>query len=107
MPYFNELSADGKKHFVKTSASFQVDQKIPFCRYGAERGDSDTYQCVGCAGNVWSEKLSFFPILKMIHVLADAYQMENDKEIYVGHVAPGRNLFIMETFSIWVYETKR
>jgi hypothetical protein len=23
-----------------------------------------------------------------IHVLADAYQMENDKEIYVGHVAP-------------------
>lgn len=87
IPYFNDLSADGKKHFVKRVHHFRSIKKFHFV--GMEQNEDTAILISASAIQVtFGLKNYLLSHFENIHVLADAYQMENDKEIYVGHVAP-------------------
>jgi Mlc titration factor MtfA (ptsG expression regulator) len=87
IPYFNELPAEGKKHFVKRVHHFKSSKKFHFV--GLERSE-DTMTLVSASSvqvtfGLKNYLLSHF---ENIYVLADAYNLENGDELYVGHVAP-------------------
>jgi hypothetical protein len=87
IPYFNELSPDGKKNFVKRAHHFRSIKKFHFV--GMEQNEETAILVSASAVQVtFGLKNYLLSHFENIHVLADAYQMENDTEIYVGHVAP-------------------
>ncbi len=87
IPYFNDLSAEGKKHFVKRAHHFRSIKKFHFV--GMEENEETAILVSASAVQVtFGLKNYLLSHFENIHVLADAYQMEHDTEIYVGHVAP-------------------
>ena len=87
IPYYNELPADAKRHFVKRAHHFRSIKKFHFV--GMEQNEETAILISASAVQVtFGLKNYLLSHFENIHVLADAYQMENDKEIYVGHVAP-------------------
>ena len=87
IPYYNELPADAKRHFVKRAHHFRSIKKFHFV--GMEESEETAILISASAVQVtFGLKNYLLSHFDNIHVLADAYQMENDTEIYVGHVAP-------------------
>jgi MtfA peptidase len=85
--YFNELPNDQKRHFVNRVHQFKLSKKFHFI--GLEKND-DTATLVSSSAvqvtfGLKNYQLSHF---KDIYILADAYHMDDDTELYVGHVAP-------------------
>jgi Mlc titration factor MtfA (ptsG expression regulator) len=85
--YFNDLPAEGKRCFVQRVHHFKTTKKFHFI--GLEEND-DTATLVSSSAiqvtfGLKNYLLSHF---ENIYILADAYRMENDEELYVGHVAP-------------------
>ncbi len=85
--YFNELPTDQKRRFVSRVHQFKLSKKFHFI--GLERNDDTATLICSSAIQVTfglnNYKLSHF---KDIYILADAYHMDDDMELYVGHVAP-------------------
>ena len=84
--YFNDLPVEEKKRFVQRVHQFKATKKFHFI--GMEEND-DVSTLVGASAvqvtfGLKNYQLSHF---QNIYVLADAYRMENDEELYVGHVA--------------------
>jgi MtfA peptidase len=85
--YFNDLPAESKRLFVKRVLQFRLKKKFHFI--GLENSEDTAILVSSSAVQVTfglkNFHLSYF---KDIYILADAYHMDNDDELYVGHVAP-------------------
>jgi len=85
--YFNDLPAEAKNRFVQRTIQFMKNKKFHFI--GLEKNQDIAILVSSSAVQVTfglkDYKLSYF---KDIYVLADAYRMDNDDELYIGHVAP-------------------
>lgn len=85
--YFNDLPADSKRKFVQRVHEFKQQKRFHFI--GLENNE-DTATLVSSSAiqvtfGLDNYMLSYF---KDIYILADAYHMDNDDELYIGHVAP-------------------
>ncbi len=85
--YFNDLPIYSKWKFVKRTYQFRHQKKFHFI--GLEDNEETAILVSSSAVQVTfglkNFQLSYF---KDIYILADAYKMEDDTELYVGHVAP-------------------
>lgn len=85
--YYNDLPSNLKRRFVQRVANFRSQKRFHFI--GMERREE--YEVLVSASAVQvtfglkNYMLSYF---QDIYVLADAYHMESDDELYIGHVAP-------------------
>ena len=85
--YFNDLSASSKKRFIQRVANFRAQKEFHFI--GMEGGED--YEVLVSASAVqvtFGLKNYLLSYFKNIYVLADAYHMENEDELYIGHVGP-------------------
>lgn len=85
--YFNDLPADNKIMFVNRVHHFKNTKKF---HYIGLEGNDDIATLVSASAiqvtfGLKNYLLSYF---KDIYVLADAYRMDNDEELYIGHVSP-------------------
>ena len=85
--YFTDLPAESKKHFVQRVHHFKSTKQFHFI--GLEEND-DAATLVSASAIQVTFGLNNYLLshFKNIYILADAYKMENDEELYVGHVAP-------------------
>ena len=85
--YFNDLPQESKKRFVERAYQFRQHKKFHFI--GLEKNEDTAILVSSSAIQVTfglkDFQLSYF---KDIYILADAYHMDNDDELYIGHVAP-------------------
>lgn len=85
--YYNDLSPELKHRFVERVANFRAQKTFHFI--GLQ--EKEDYEILVSASAIQvtfglsNYLLSYF---KDIYILADAYSMENDDELYIGHVAP-------------------
>jgi len=85
--YFNDLPAEEKYRFVKRVAHFKSGKKFHFI--GLENNDDTAILVSASAIQVtFGLKNYLLSHFKDIYVLADAYHMDEDEELYIGHVAP-------------------
>ncbi len=85
--YFNDLSAEQKQRFVKRVYQFRAGKKFHFI--GLENNEDIAILVSASAVQVTFGLRNFMLAhFKDIYVLADAYHMDNDEELYIGHVAP-------------------
>ena len=85
--YYNDLPDELKRRFVSRVHHFKVSKKFHYI--GLENHD-DTAILVSASAiqvtfGLKNYHLSHF---KDIYILADAYHMDDDEELYIGHVAP-------------------
>ena len=85
--YFNELPKHLQYRFVSRVHEFKQSKKFHYI--GLER-EEDTAILVSASAiqvtfGLKNYKLSHF---NDIYILADAYRMDDDEELYIGHVAP-------------------
>ncbi len=85
--YFNDLPEAKKLRFVKRVHQFRLSKKFHFI--GLEHNNDKAILISSSAVQVTfglnNYLLSHF---RDIYILADAYHMDNDEELYIGHVAP-------------------
>ncbi|MGZ8518480.1 MAG: zinc-dependent peptidase [Chitinophagaceae bacterium] len=85
--YFNDLTVAAKWKFVKRTHQFRQQKRFHFI--GLENNENTAILVSSSAVQVTfglkNYQLSYF---KDIYILADAYHMDNDDELYIGHVAP-------------------
>lgn len=85
--YFNDLPIESKRKFVRRV--YQFKQLKRFHYIGLENNEDTAILVSSSAIQVTfglkNYQLSYF---KDIYILADAYHMDNDDELYIGHVAP-------------------
>lgn len=85
--YFNDLPAESKRKFVTRVYQFKNQKRFHFI--GLEKNDDTAILVSSSAVQVTfglkNYQLSYF---KDIYILADAYHMDSDNELYIGHVAP-------------------
>jgi Mlc titration factor MtfA (ptsG expression regulator) len=85
--YFNDLSPEHKEKFAKRTYQYRADKKFHFV--GMEQSEDAAILVSASAIQVTfgldNYMMSYF---KDIYVLSDAYQMDNEEELYIGHVAP-------------------
>jgi len=85
--YYNDLPHEEKWRFVKRAHQFRLQKKFHFI--GLEQNDDTSILVSASAIQVTfglkNYQLSHF---KDIYILADAYRMDEDEELYIGHVAP-------------------
>lgn len=85
--YFNDLDADLKRKFVERVHHFQSKKKFHYI--GLEEKEEIPILVSASAIQVtFGLDRYMLENFSDIYVLADAYQMDNDKELYIGHVAP-------------------
>ncbi len=85
--YFNDLPQDSKLKFVKRVCQFKANKKFHFV--GLEDKDDVAILVSASAIQVtFGLKDYMMSYFKDIYVLADAYQMDSEEELYIGHVAP-------------------
>ncbi len=85
--YFNDLSHDLKIRFVKRVHQFKSARKFHFI--GMEHND-DSATLVSSAAIQVTFGLKNYMLTHFtdVYILANAYHMDNDDELYIGHVAP-------------------
>jgi Mlc titration factor MtfA (ptsG expression regulator) len=85
--YFNDLPAEEKMKFIQRVYHFKSSKKFHFI--GLEDND-DTAVLVSASAVQITFGLNNYLLshFENIYVLADAYHMDNDQELYVGHVSP-------------------
>ena len=85
--YFNDLPHQLKWRFVKRVHQFRKQKKFHFV--GLENSEEIAILVSASAVQVTfglnNYLLAYF---KDIYILADSYHMDNDDELYIGHVAP-------------------
>ena len=103
--YFNELAAEEKKSFVQRVYDFKCSKQFHFV--GMEENE-DAAILVSASAIQVTFGLSNYLLshFKNIYVLADAYSMENDQELYVGHVAP-EGIYLSWKHFVYGYSQKK
>lgn len=85
--YFNELTSEYKERFVKRVHHFISTKKFHYI--GLEEKDEIPVLISASAVQVtFGLKDYLLHYFNNVYVLADAYRMDNDNELYIGHVAP-------------------
>ena len=85
--YFNDLSPEMKWRFATRAYQFRQQKKFHFI--GLENNEDTAILVSASAIQVtFGLKNYLLTHFKDIYVLADAYHMDNDEELYIGHVAP-------------------
>jgi MtfA peptidase len=85
--YYNDLPDELKWRFVKRTHLFRQQKKFHYI--GLENNEDTAILISASAIQVtFGLKNYMLAYFKDIYVLADAYHMENDEELYIGHVAP-------------------
>jgi len=85
--YFNELPEESKVKFVKRVYQFKSNKKFHYV--GLEDNEDIAILVSASAIQVtFGLKNYMMSYFKDIYVLSDAYQMESEEELYIGHVAP-------------------
>lgn len=85
--YFNDLSPENKTRFINRVHHFKSTKKFHFIGM-EDRDDVATLVSASAIQVTFGLKNYLLTYFKDIYVLADAYKMENDEELYIGHVAP-------------------
>lgn len=85
--YFNDLPPASQLKFVKRVYQFKASKKF---HYIGLEDNEDTAILVSASAIQVTFGLKNFMMsyFKDIYVLADAYHMDNEEELYIGHVAP-------------------
>jgi len=87
LPYFNQLNESNKQRFLKRVYNFKKSKSFHF--HGLEQQEELMILVSAAAIQIsFGLKNYLLPFFKDIHVLADAYEAIDSKEIYIGHVAP-------------------
>ena len=85
--YFNDLPEESKRMFIRRTHQFRMQKRFHYI--GLENNEDTAILVSSSAVQVTfglsNYNLSYF---KDIYILADAYHMDNDDELYIGHVAP-------------------
>jgi Mlc titration factor MtfA (ptsG expression regulator) len=85
--YFNDLPQESKLRFVQRTQQFRLNKKFHFV--GLEESEDAAILVSASAIQVtFGLKNYMMSYFKDIYILSDAYQMENEDELYIGHVAP-------------------
>ena len=85
--YFNDLSIDLKQKFVNRVYNYL--QQKEFHYIGLEPKEEIPVLTAAAAVQVtFGLKTYMMQHFKNIYILADAYRMDSDEELYIGHVAP-------------------
>ena len=85
--YFNDLPHEEKLRFVKRVHQFKSSKKFHFI--GLENNEDTAILISSSAIQVtFGLKNYLLSHFKDIYILADAYRMDEDEELYIGHVAP-------------------
>lgn len=85
--YFNDLPEESKMKFVQRAYQFKGDKKFHYV--GLEENEDIAILVSASAIQVtFGLKNYMMSYFKDIYVLADAYQMDGEEELYIGHVAP-------------------
>ena len=85
--YFNELPHESKLKFVSRTHHFKAGKEFHFV--GMEKSDDAEILVSASAIQVtFGLKNYMMSYFKDIYLLSDAYQMDNEEELYIGHVAP-------------------
>jgi Mlc titration factor MtfA (ptsG expression regulator) len=85
--YFNDLPEELKLRFVKRTYQFKASKKFHYV--GLENKEDIAILVSASAIQVtFGLKNYMMSYFKDIYILADAYQMDSEEELYIGHVAP-------------------
>jgi Mlc titration factor MtfA (ptsG expression regulator) len=85
--YFNDMPHEQRMRFVQRVHLFRSGKKFHFI--GLENNEDIAVLVSASAVQVtFGLKNFLLAHFKDIYVLADAYHMDNDEELYIGHVAP-------------------
>jgi MtfA peptidase len=85
--YFNDLPPEQKRRYVQRVHQFKAGKKFHYI--GLENNDDTAILVSASAVQVtFGLKNYLLSHFKDIYVLADAYHMDDDEELYIGHVAP-------------------
>ena len=85
--YFNELSYELKQKFVNRVHQYISHKQFHYI--GLEQKEEIPVLTAASAIQVtFGLKSYLMQHFKNIYILADAYRMDNDEELYIGHVAP-------------------
>lgn len=85
--YFNELSPELKQRFVNRVHHYIRNKQFHYI--GLEPKEEIPVLTAASAVQVTFGLKSYLMLhFKNIYILADAYRMDNDEELYIGHVAP-------------------
>jgi Mlc titration factor MtfA (ptsG expression regulator) len=85
--YYNDMPAEQKKQFVQRAYRFRQSKRFHFI--GLENNEDAAILVSASAIQVtFGLKDYMLAHFKDIYVLADAYHMDSDEELYIGHVAP-------------------
>ena len=85
--YFNDMPPEQKRRFVQRVYQFRAGKKFHFI--GLEKNEDIAVLVSSSAVQVtFGLKNFLLAHFRDIYVLADAYHMDNDEELYIGHVAP-------------------
>jgi len=94
--YFNDLSFELKQKFVNRVHHY-IGQK-QFHYIGLEPKEEIPVLTAASAIQVtFGLKSYLMQHFKNVYILADAYRMDNDEELYIGHLS------LMETFPVWLF----
>lgn len=85
--YFNDMPQEEKRRFAQRVHHFKSGKKFHFI--GLENNE-DTATLVSSSAIQVTFGLNNYLLahFKDIYILADAYHMDDDEELYIGHVAP-------------------
>ena len=85
--YYNDLPEDLKWRFVKRVHQFKSTKKFHYI--GLENNaDTSTLVSASAIQVTFGLKNYILSHFRDIYILADAYHMDDDEELYIGHVAP-------------------
>lgn len=85
--YFNDLSLELKQRFVNRVHHFIRNKTFHYI--GLEPKEEIPVLTAASAIQVTFGLKSYLMLhFKNVYILADAYRMDNDEELYIGHVAP-------------------
>ena len=103
--YFNDLSHEKKLRFVKRVHHFKEHKKFHFI--GLENNDDAAILISSSAVQVtFGLKNYLLMHFRDIYILADAYHMDNDEELYIGHVAP-EGIYLSWKHFLYGYSNKK
>ena len=102
--YFNDLPEEQKRRFVQRVHQFKASKKFHYI--GLENQDDTAILVSSSAVQVtFGLKDYLLSHFKDIYILADAYHMDDDDELYIGHVAP-EGIYLSWKHFIYGYSNK-
>ncbi len=102
--YFNDMPHEQKQRFVQRAYQFRSGKKFHFI--GMENSEDTAILVSASAIQVtFGLKNYLLSHFKDIYVLADAYHMDDDEELYIGHVAP-EGIYLSWKHFVYGYSNK-